>query len=133
MKMEQLDTIIQKLNEEFKINLFGKDQSFSRFVPIAYESNQFPWENEFEENFTKLFNGLMIKGSSAVNNVFLAVFPTNSVLERFIEESCEGDLLFMHHPLVMECGDPRGKWGRGFIPIEEQYIYRIKKKNLSIY
>ena len=47
----------------------------------------------------------MMHGSENVNKVFLAVFPTDDVLETFISQSTPGDLLFMHHPLVMECGD----------------------------
>ncbi len=39
----------------------------------------------------------------------------------------------MHHPLVMECGDPRGDWGRGFVPISESYLHRTKEKELSIF
>ena len=33
----------------------------------------------------------------------------------------------------MECGDPLGKSGRGFIPIPEKYLQAIKEKQLSIY
>ena len=71
----------------------------------------------------------MIRGAETVNKVFLAVFPTNDVLETFISQSTSGDLLFMHHPLVMECGDPLGKSGRGFIPIPEKYLQAIKENN----
>ena len=71
----------------------------------------------------------MMHGSENVNKVFLAVFPTDDVLETFISQSTPGDLLFMHHPLVMECGDPLGRSGRGFIPIPEKYLQGIKKNN----
>lgn len=131
--MVQLSEIVDKLNEELNIKSFGKDSAFSRFIPNVYSQLNFDWESIFEEDFTKLFNGLMIKGASDVRNVFLAVFPTDYVLEKFIYQSNEGDLLFMHHPLLMECGDPNGKWGRGFVPIKEEYIKKIKAKNLSVY
>ena len=75
----------------------------------------------------------MLKGDENVKKIFLAVFPTDEVLERFIEESNSGDLLFMHHPLLMECGDPKGVWGKGFVPIKEKYIKQIKEKELSFY
>lgn len=93
----------------------------------------FDWKSVFEKDFTELFNGWMMKGSSEIKNVFLSVFPTDYVLERFINESNEGDLLFMHHPLLMECGDPYGIWGKGFVPIKEKYINKIRDRNLSIY
>ncbi len=33
----------------------------------------------------------------------------------------------------MECGDPRGETGRGFIPIDPQTLQTIKDKKLSLY
>ena len=131
--MVELEVMINKLNTELNINAFGSDSAFKRFIPTAYDSIGYDWKTAFEKEFVQLFNGLMIKGGSEVEHVFLAVFPTNDVLERFIEESKEGDLLFMHHPILMECGDPQGDWGQGFVPIKETYIRQIKEKNLSVY
>ena len=127
--MPALKEIEQSLNHLFQIKKYGKDSAFSRFIPSVYDPIHFPWQQFFETNFVELFNGLMIRGAETVNKVFLAVFPTNDVLETFISQSTSGDLLFMHHPLVMECGDPLGKSGRGFIPIPERYLQAIKENN----
>jgi putative NIF3 family GTP cyclohydrolase 1 type 2 len=75
----------------------------------------------------------MIKGDPKVNSIFLASFPTDEVLKQFLEEGQEGDLLFMHHPIPMECGDPRGEWGRGFVPINPNILEELSQKKLSIY
>ena len=131
--MVTLKEIVSKLDAEFDIKAFGKDASFSRFIPGVYDPLNFNWKEIFEKDFVELFNGLMIKGDKKVEKVFLAVFPTDQVLEQFIEESTSGDLLFMHHPLLMECGDPRGMWGQGFVPIKEKYIKQMLEKNLSVY
>jgi len=131
--MIKLSDMVFELDTELKINDFGKDISFSRFIPMVYDSISFDWKEEFEKKFVELFNGLMIEGGSEISKVFLAVFPTDKVLERFIEEGNTGDLLFMHHPLLMECGDPKGLWGQGFVPIKERYIEQIKEKKLSVY
>ncbi|KFM99914.1 hypothetical protein D0U04_04605 [Bacillus clarus] len=131
--MPALKEIQYALDYLFQIKKYGKDGAFSRFIPAVYNPIQFPWQQFFEEDFVELFNGLMIRGAENVNTVFLAVFPTDDVLEKFISQSKPGDLLFMHHPLVMECGDPLGKSGRGFIPIKPHYLQAIKDKNLSIY
>ena len=131
--MVELKEIVSKLDAEFDIKSFGKDASFSRFIPRAYEPLNFNWKTVFEKDFVELFNGLMIKGDKNVEKIFLAVFPTDKVLERFIDESNSGDILFMHHPLLMECGDPNGQWGQGFVPIKEKYIKQIKEKKLSVY
>ena len=131
--MAALQQIVQKLNAELQIEAFGPDPAFSRFIPEVYDQVNFDWKSAFEEDFIKLFNGLMIKGAPETNRVFLAVFPTDHVLEQFIDQSSEGDLLFMHHPIVMECGDPQGRWGEGFIPIKDAYIRLMKEKKLSCY
>jgi putative NIF3 family GTP cyclohydrolase 1 type 2 len=131
--MIPLSSITERLDEYFSIRELGPDPAFVRYIPLVYEPAGFDWHKEFEEQFNTYFNGLMIRGAELAGRVFLAVFPTDDVLERFISEADPGDLLFMHHPLFMECGDPHGEWGRGFLPIREEYIRRIKEKRLSVY
>ncbi|MDM5315265.1 Nif3-like dinuclear metal center hexameric protein [Fictibacillus sp. b24] len=131
--MVQLKEIDNAIDELFHYREIGKDPAFSRFIPMVYDPIAFDWRKEFQTEFKQLFNGLMLRGKEEVNRVFLAVFPSDEVLTRFITESSPGDLLFMHHPLVMECGDPRGKWGSGFIPIPPRYIQQMKDKRLSVF
>lgn len=131
--MPSLHDIQTELDSLFSIKEYGADPGFSRFIPAVYDPISFPWQNFFEANFTTYFNGLMLKGADFVRTVFLAVFPTNDVLEMFLTEGQAGDLLFMHHPLVMECGDPRGKYGRGFVPIPAHYLQALEEKGLSVY
>ncbi|QHE50869.1 Nif3-like dinuclear metal center hexameric protein [Pontibacillus sp. HMF3514] len=130
--MVNLEDIVRDLDAKFEIERFGKDPAFSRFIPQVY-AGKVDWKEKFEPKFNELFNGLMIKGNPNVQNLFLAVFPTKDVLESFISKGAAGDLLFMHHPLLMECGDPNGKWGRGFVPIDESLLDQVINKGLSIY
>ncbi|MBY6036792.1 Nif3-like dinuclear metal center hexameric protein [Fictibacillus nanhaiensis] len=131
--MANLRKIDQTIDSLFRYREIGTDPAFSRFIPMVYDPIGFSWREEFEQEFTQLFNGLMLKGQEEVGRIFLAVFPTVEVLTRFISESEPGDLLFMHHPLVMECGDPRGEWGKGFVPIPSAYIRQMKEKGLSVF
>jgi putative NIF3 family GTP cyclohydrolase 1 type 2 len=131
--MVQLQKIDKAIDELFRYREIGKDPAFSRFIPMIYDPIKFNWREEFEPEFNQLFNGLMLRGEEEVGRIFLAVFPTDEVLTRFIEESNPGDLLFMHHPLLMECGDPRGEWGKGFVPINPDLISRLKEKRLSVF
>ncbi|MBN3554401.1 Nif3-like dinuclear metal center hexameric protein [Fictibacillus nanhaiensis] len=131
--MVELKRIDHAIDELFTYRKIGTDPAFSRFIPMVYDPIHFNWRHEFEPEFTKLFNGLMLRGDEEVKRIFLAVFPTDEVLERFISESNPGDLLFMHHPIVMECGDPKGNWGRGFMPIPPLFIKQMKKKRLSVF
>ncbi|MGM7702775.1 Nif3-like dinuclear metal center hexameric protein [Pseudalkalibacillus sp. Hm43] len=131
--MISLTKIEKELNDYFRVKELPEDPAFSRFIPMVYDPIGFDWRSFFEEDFVQRFNGVMMRGSETVKTVYLAVFPTDEVLESFIQQAEEGDLLFMHHPLLMECGDPRGASGRGFVPIKEQYIHQLKEKKLSVY
>jgi putative NIF3 family GTP cyclohydrolase 1 type 2 len=131
--MESILILEDRLNDFFKVKELDKDPGFSKFIPMVYDPIEFDWKFFFEKDFTTRFNGLMLKGTENVQTVHLAVFPTDEVLETFINESQSGDLLFMHHPLFMECGDPNGDWGRGFLPIRNDLLYKIKDKGLSVY
>jgi putative NIF3 family GTP cyclohydrolase 1 type 2 len=55
------------------------------------------------------------------------------VLEVFLDRAHEGDLLFLHHPVDIECGDPLGDPGRGFIPISRAHLDRLTGARLSVY
>ncbi len=44
-----------------------------------------------------------------------------------------GDLLFLHHPIDLESGDPKGAWGNFFRPIPQETIDALRTKELSIY
>jgi hypothetical protein len=131
--MQSIYKIDQAIDELFRYREIGTDPAFRRFIPMVYDPINFDWREEFEPEFNHLFNGFMLKGAEEVGRIFLAVFPTDEVLTRFIEDSNPGDLLFMHHPLVMECGDPRGAWGKGFIPINPDLIAKMKEKRLSVF
>lgn len=133
VSMELLTDVQRKLDSFFNIHQLDKDPAFSRFIPMVYEPIDFDWKEKFEEDFTQRFNGLMMKGSLEINSIFLAAFPTDEVVTQFIEEADEGDLLFMHHPIPMECGDPQGNWGRGFLPANPSLLDEISRRKLSIY
>jgi hypothetical protein len=84
-----LSDVERALNGLFRVKELGPDPGFSRFVPGVYDPIGFDWKSVFEPEFNQLFNGLMIRGAERVHRVFLAVFPTEEVLEAFLDEiSC---------------------------------------------
>lgn len=142
MEMEQLrgeETMIklsvatEKLDGFFGVKELESDPAMSRFVPMVYEPIGFDWKKEFEPDFVARCNGLMLRGAEDVSAIFCSVFPTSEVLAKFISQSQTGDLLFLHHPIDMQCGDPRGELGRGFQPIAPKTIETMKSKELSVY
>lgn len=129
--MIKRDVLVDFLNNYFSVEKFGPDPSMSRFIPSVYDGLN--WKEYFTEYFSIFFNGLMISGSEEINHIFGAVFPTEDTLNKFINEAKTGDLLFLHHPIDMECGDPRGKGGRAFLAIKKEQLDEIKNKKLSVY
>ena len=75
----------------------------------------------------------MIKGAEEVNKIFASVFPTTKVMEKFLNDSQPGDLLFLHHPIWLISGNQKGKPGKGFVPIPEPTLKQLKQKKLSVY
>jgi len=131
--MPKLLDITEKLDDYFEVNDLDVDPGMGRYVPMVYGPVGIQWENYFEKEFNKRFNGLMMKGEEIVNSVFASVFPTEEVLNHFLDHSQAGDLLFLHHPIDMLCGDPQGEYGEGFIPIPKELLDRLKDKKVSIY
>lgn len=81
----------------------------------------------FEKGFCKLFNGLMLKGSPIVKEVFCISFPTPAVLRTILDTMTGNTLIFTHHPIDMITG------GKGFIAIDLALLEKLKKRNVSIY
>ena len=128
-----LSQIVNLLDNFFQIKQLAQDPAMSHFVPMVYKQAQINWEKIFEPDFQKRFNGLMIRGADNVEKIFTASFPHKEVIQKFLSRSKSGDLLFVHHPIPLECGDPKGNLGKGFLPIKSNLIQKIIRKNLSVY
>ena len=128
-----LSDLVNKLNTLFKVKELEKDPAMSQFVPMVYKDYPEELKNLYEPEFLKRFNGLMVKGGEKIHTVFTASFPHDEILDKFFVQSETGDLLFLHHPIPLECGDPKGVLGRGFIRNNPILLQKIKQKKLSIY
>ncbi len=131
--MTALNTIVSDLDAFFKIAESGQDPAFGRFLPSVYEADAVSWRTWTEPAFAMHFNGLMLRGEATVTTVFLSAFPSDEVLEHFIAQAAPGDLLFVHHPINLESGDPRGAWGRFFRPIPPHLLRALQQRQLSVY
>lgn len=129
----RLDDLAARLDSYFGVGALAADPSFSRMLPMTCDAAGFDWKAAFEPGFVARCNGLMIRGRPEIGAVSASAFPSNEVLEAFLRDAAPGDLLFLHHPLDMRCGDPRGAWGRGFVPIDAAAIRRIRDAGLSVY
>ena len=131
--MPALDAIVERLDQTYRLAEVDPDPSFARWIPAIYEEARIDWRSRFEPRFCERFNGLMMRGGETVQSVFCSVSPNEHVLDVFLREALEGDLLFLHHPLDIECGDPQGPLGRGFLPVAETHLQAIRDRRLSVY
>lgn len=132
IRIPTLSQTINALDNFFKVKQLDKDPAMGHFVPMVYKQNH-EWEKIFEPDFLKRFNGLMVRGAEKIKTVFTASFPHDEILQKFIAQSAEGDLIILHHPIPLECGDPKGNLGRGFLPVNSILLKEIVRKRLSIY
>lgn len=136
MKVKLTD-IKNKLDDFFEIKKLALDPSMSKYIPMVYDPIGFDWKNEFEKDFTERLNGLMVRGLEQVENIWCIVFPSDVILADILAKAKQGDLIFSHHPINMECGDPQDRLnsnkGRGFLPISPELIKSIKERKLSFY
>jgi putative NIF3 family GTP cyclohydrolase 1 type 2 len=131
--MPALDAIVERLDQTYRLAELDPDPSFARWIPAIYEEARIDWRSRFEPAFCERFNGLMMRGSETVRTVFCSVSPSEHVLDVFLREGADGDLLFLHHPLDIESGDPQGPLGRGFLPISEAHLDAVRDRRLSVY
>jgi len=132
-KEKNVMDIKQIFDEEFRVLETESDPAMSKFVPMFYDSIGFDWKNFFEPDFCKRFNGLMINGGVPIRKVVLVVFLNDEIINKILENYESGTLIFSHHPIQMECGDPQGNMGKGFLPVNPDLLEQIKKKGISVY
>lgn len=132
-KTKSLQEIVTELDRFFGIQQLDKDPAMNRFIPMVYDPIGFDWKNFFEPGFVNRFNGLMIKGEDQVSKIWCISFPNEEVLTQILFRANQGDIIFAHHPINMECGDPKGKTGKGFLPVSINLLQEIKDRGLSFY
>jgi putative NIF3 family GTP cyclohydrolase 1 type 2 len=128
-----LQKLVGLFDNEFKVVETEKDPAMSRFVPMVYDLIDFNWEGFFEDDFTDRFNGLMINGEKPIKKIVCCVFFNNEIARKVLEMEEDGIMIFAHHPVQMECGDPEGEKGRGFLPIDPGLLNRLKERGVSVY
>ena len=79
-------------------------------------------------NFKSRSMGLLYDNSDIINQVYTAVFPSNSVLQKIISDKVENTLLFVHHPLQWDMTKPIVFQG-----IPKSTLQILKDLKISIY
>jgi putative NIF3 family GTP cyclohydrolase 1 type 2 len=128
-----INEVVKIFDNEFRIKETDADPAMSRFVPMVYDPIGFDWKAFFERDFIVRFNGLMINGGKSIKKVVCVVFLNDGIVQEVISRREDGVMIFAHHPIQMECGDPQGKMGRGFLPVNPELLKKLKQQGISVY
>ncbi len=120
-----LNIIVKFLDDFFKTKQFGPDLPFSNVIPSLY-SNDSNFSNFISEDFKINFNGLMFKNSDKIDESYSTVFLSEDIIDR-LSNNKKNKLLITHHP----SGDNTSN--KGFYPLSETYLKKIKDFNISVY
>src|SRR3989339_780878 len=123
----ELELLTHQLDTEFNIANIPPDGTFSRVLPRVYDAANIEFRRYTEASFLQTFHGLMLKNGGLVNKVYLAVFLSGEILDKIFSQNISDALIFLHHPMDMESS------GRGFLPVEEKYFLKLKRRRISIY
>ncbi|MEG0774235.1 Nif3-like dinuclear metal center hexameric protein [Clostridium sp.] len=85
-------------------------------------------EDYLTPSFKKRSMGLVCDFATEINEVYSAVFPTDEVINRIIEEGVTDSMLFLHHPSIWDIRKP--------IPFQQMnsaLLEKLKENRISIY
>lgn len=122
-----LANLVRELDKKFLVNSIPADKPFSIVLPQIYGTKNYDWKKYFEKFFLKNFHGLMLRNGERVDLVVGTVFLDEGVLRKIIKKKAKNIMIFSHHPM----GDETA--GRGFLPLSEDILKVLQKKNISVY
>lgn len=131
--MASVTDIAMALDQLFGVEDIEQDPAMSRFVPAVYDASGINWQRYVTPEFANRFNGLMVRGDEQVGRIYAAAFPSAVVLDAWLGQANQGDLLITHHPIDCRNGSPEGTWGEGFVPIDPERLDAIAERRLSMY
>jgi putative NIF3 family GTP cyclohydrolase 1 type 2 len=102
------------------------------FIKPEHSDEWYKYMTELEpficDNFKNRDMGLVCDFTETINRVYTAVFPSENVLRRIINNA-ENAMLFVHHASVWDMK----KSPVGFYLMDASLLEKIKKKHISIY
>ena len=81
------------------------------------------------DNFKQRSMGLLCDFTQEINQVYTAVFPNDSVLQKIIDDGTSDAMLFLHHPLAWDINNPKG----AFMQINIKLLKQLKKRRVSLF
>jgi len=81
------------------------------------------------ENFKKRSMGLVCDFAREIKKVYTAVFPSNKVMQKMLDDGVEDAMLFVHHPSIWDIT----KAPEVFYQMDRDLLQQFKDKRISIY
>lgn len=79
-------------------------------------------------NFKERSMGLVCDFANEINKVYTAVFPTEQVLQKIINDGIKDAMLFVHHPSIWDSRRPSP-----FYQMDRSLLEKFKENGISIY
>lgn len=85
-------------------------------------------QDYISDNFKKRSMGLVCDYASEINKVYTAVFPSNNIMNKILENNNENSMLFVHHPAVWDISK-KEVWQE----MNTKLLDKFKKSRISVY
>jgi len=107
------DFVISVIEEDWYEGESVYDETFDEFVC---------------ENFKNRSMGLLCDFADEINKVYTAVFPSDKVLMKILDDNTTDAMLFLHHPLVWDLSKDIG-----FYQININLLRKLKERRISLF
>jgi len=95
-----------------------------------YDEDMFEIEEYICDNFKHRSMGLLCDFTQEINKVYTAVFPSDRVLTRIIEDNIYGAMLFLHHPMDWDLNKYPDK---AFYVMDEALLKQLREKRVTLF
>lgn len=85
-------------------------------------------ENYLSINFKERSMGLVCDFADEINKVYTAVFPTEEIMQKVIDDGITDAMLFLHHPSIWDI-----RRAKPFYQMNKVLLEKFKQNRISIY
>jgi len=97
-----------------------------------YQTSDMSVNDEYiSKNFKQRSLGLLCDFTLEIDKVYTAVFPSDKVLTKIIDDGATNAMLFVHHPLVWEISKDTIK--DAFYQINSELLQKLKERKVSLF
>lgn len=119
MNIMKATKLYQKLDHDFILENMTDD--WAKHMDLIYDF--------LSDNFKNRSMGLVCDFTKKITKVYTAVFPSQKVMQKILDDKAENALLFVHHPAIWDIRTSPDV----FHQMDRKQLQKFKEKNISIY